>query len=466
MKMDWKAAAAALQPEYLADLKKLVAIDSSRDVEHQTDEFPLGPGPAHALQQFLAFGERDGFVTKNIDNIVGYIEYGSGSEYFAVLGHADTVPAGKGWTTDPFKLEVSGDNLIGRGTSDDKGPALAAYYAMRILKANGIHPMRKIRLVIGTDEETNWTGMKRYFETQPAPCGGFSPDAEFPLINGEKGNTSFEIKFPQTQDSVVSQLKSFQAGLKENMVPRDATAVLTSDEPQTVVKAFNDFLQTVPVTGSSETESNLIRLAIVGKAAHGMEPKNGLNAGTYLSSFLASQSLDPVGQKFVTFIAQKLHDDSRAVKLGLNFTDEVMGDLTMNVGQMQYTNDTGGLINTNFRYPQGVDPNRIAQQLQAATATATVRQISNMQPHFVAIDDPLVESLMEVYRKQTGRYHDQPEVVGGGTYARLMEHGVAFGALLPTTTDTMHQANEFQPQSDLLLAMSIYAEALATVTDK
>ncbi len=101
----------------------------------------------------------------------------------------------------------------------------------------------------------------------------FSPDAEFPLINGEKGNTSFEIKFPQTQDSVVPQLKSFQAGLKENMVPRDATAVLTSDEPQTVVKAFNDFLQTVPVTGSSETESNLIRLAIVGKAAHGMEPK-------------------------------------------------------------------------------------------------------------------------------------------------------------------------------------------------
>lgn len=190
-----------------------------------------------------------------------------------MLGHADTVPAGKGWTTDPFKLEVSGDNLIGRGTSDDKGPALAAYYALRILKANGIHPMRKIRLVIGTDEETNWTGMKRYFETQPAPCGGFSPDAEFPLINGEKGNTSFEIKFPQTQDSVVPQLKSFQAGLKENMVPRDATAVLTSDEPQTVVKAFNDFLQTVPVTGSSETESNLIRLAIVGKAAHGMEPK-------------------------------------------------------------------------------------------------------------------------------------------------------------------------------------------------
>ncbi|USS89538.1 dipeptidase PepV [Fructilactobacillus cliffordii] len=463
---DWKATAAKYQDQYLADLKQLVAIDSSRDVENQTDEFPLGPGPAKALDQFLDFGKRDGFTTKNIDNVVGYIEYGTGDDYFAILGHADTVPAGNGWDTNPFELLIQNGQAIGRGTSDDKGPALAAYYGLRILKDLGIEPKLKIRLIIGTDEETNWTGMNRYFETEPAPTAGFSPDAEFPLINGEKGNVTFETHF--TGDSAISeqQLLSFKAGLKENMVPRDAEAFVTMEDPDEVMKDFDAFIENAPVSGVASIIGKQIHFEVVGKAAHGMEPRNGINAGTYLAMFLKQLPLDQPGTNFIRFITNNLHDDSRARQLGLQFTDEVMGDLTMNVGLMDYDAETGGVVNTNFRYPKGITPAEIQAHLEKAATPyqATVTQTNNMEPHFVPADDQLVTDLMNVYKEQTGETNAQPEVVGGGTFARLMEHGVAFGALFPSATDTMHQANEFQPVADLMLAMSIYAQAIFTVT--
>ncbi|WP_429970787.1 dipeptidase PepV [Fructilactobacillus sp. Tb1] len=465
--IDWKKEAEKYKDDYLSDLKALVAIDSARDVEHATDEFPLGPGPAKALNQFLEFGNRDGFTTHNIDNIVGYIEYGTGEDYFAVLGHADTVPAGKGWDTNPFELTEKDGKVFGRGTSDDKGPALAAYYGLKMLKDNGIMPNLKIRLVIGTDEETNWTCMKRYFEVEPAPKIGFSPDAEFPLINGEKGNVTFETKFAGSDKEGENTLLSFKSGLKENMVPREAEVEIKTDDADFISTKFEEYLLDVPVTGDYENTPEGIKLEMIGKAAHGMEPKNGINAGTYMATFLKQFNFDEAGKNFIAFIADKLHDDSRAVNLGLQFTDDIMGDLTMNVGIMDYTQADGGMVNTNFRYPKGIEPAKIDEQLKnnAAYYGGSVEMDPDfMVPHFVDPSDPLVTTLMDIYKEQTGQEGAEPEIVGGGTYARMMKRGVAFGALFPGAEDTMHQANESQRVSDLLLAMSIYGQSLYNLT--
>ncbi|GAF35322.1 acetylornithine deacetylase/succinyl-diaminopimelate desuccinylase [Lentilactobacillus farraginis DSM 18382 = JCM 14108] len=167
MTIDWQKQAEKYRDQYLSDLKELISIPSVRDDEHKTDDYPLGEGPAKALQKFLSFGERDGFTVKNLDNLVGYIEYGSGEQTFAMQSHADVMPAGDGWETNPFEMTEKNGNLYGRGTSDDKGPGLAAYYGLRMLKDNGILPKMKIRLIIGTDEESDWTGMKHYFEVEP-----------------------------------------------------------------------------------------------------------------------------------------------------------------------------------------------------------------------------------------------------------------------------------------------------------
>jgi len=467
MTIDWQAEAAKHQADYLADLSTMLRVPSFRDDSQATPDAPLGPGPKEALTTFLAIAERDGFKTKNIDNLVGYAEYGDGDETLAVLAHVDEMPAGNGWETDPFEPTIKDGKLYARGASDDKGPGMAAYYGLKMVKELGLKLNKKVRFIVGTDEESNWTGMKRYFEVEPAPTLGFSPDAEFPLINGEKGNVSLQVHFGNQAEGAF-ELKQFDSGLRENMVPREAVAVITTPADDQVVTNFEAFLAAQPITGQATQDDAGLKLEVVGKAAHGMEPRNGINAGTYLATFLSQYAFAADAQDFLGFIATKLHDDSRVTQLDLAFTDDVMGDLTMNVGLLHFDQQAGGALTLNFRYPKGIEPadltKKIASELPAG---ATVTQGDFMVPHYVDPSDPIVKDLMAVYRRQTGDADSQPEIVGGGTYGRMMARGVAFGALFPHTEDTMHQANEFQPIDDLMAAMAIYGESIAVLaTDK
>ncbi|MHA8110957.1 dipeptidase PepV [Lactobacillaceae bacterium Melli_B4] len=469
MSIDWKQTAKDYQADYLKDLKELIAIDSERDDEHATKEFPLGPGPAAALAKYLEIGERDGFKTKNYDNLAGYIEYGEGDQTLGILVHADVMPAGEGWDTDPFEMTIKDNVAYGRGTSDDKGPGLAAYYGLKMLKDAGIQPKFKIRFLIGTDEESNWTGINHYLDLEPAPDFGFSPDAEFPVINGEKGNTTFITTFKGHQQGEADTeftLRSFKSGLRDNMVPRDAYAVLESDNNEKVADDFTRFLDTYPVSGDAKVTDEGLALHVIGKSAHGMEPDDGVNAGTYLATFLHQYQYAGDAENFIAFIADKLHDDSRGHKLGINKTDDVMGDLTMNIGIMHYDFKDGGLVNTNFRYPKGIGPENIMNGLTAGVTDGEVTQEDNMNPHYVDASDPVVQKLINVYKDLSGQTEAEPHVVGGGSFARLMERGVAFGALFPWTENTMHQANEFQPVDDLMLAMAIYGRALAALNEE
>lgn len=459
--MNWQAAAEGQKKNYLADLTKIMQIASVRDDSAATDEFPLGPMPAKALQAFLAMAKEDGFRTKNIDNLVGYAEWGEGDETLAILAHLDVMPAGKGWDTDPFQPVIKDGNIYGRGASDDKGPGMACYYALKYLKDQGVHFNKKVRFIVGTDEESNWTGMHRYFAVEPAPTLGFSPDAEFPVINGEKGQVSLKLTVPAGNGDGLA-LKSFKSGLRFNMVPREAVAVLTNADGDQIKSDLDQFLAANPVDGSVETNGADVTVTIIGKAAHGMEPEKGINAGTYLATFLSQYQFGGGAQSFVEFLAKYLHLDTRLDKLDGAFSDDVMGEMTMNAGILNFTADDGGHIDMNFRYPKGITPDQIQQIVQPAAAALhiQVEQGPSQQPHFVPADDPLVQTLMKAYVDQTGDTNAQPEVVGGGTYGRLMKRGVAFGALMPTTPNTMHQANEYQPVDDLVKSMAIYMQAI------
>ncbi|MBP5845510.1 M20/M25/M40 family metallo-hydrolase, partial [Lactiplantibacillus plantarum] len=120
------------------------------DDSQATDDAPLGPGPKQALTTFLAIAERDGFKTKNIDNLVGYAEIGEGDETLAILAHVDEMPAGNGWDTDPFEPTIKDGKMYARGVSDDKGPGMAAYYGLKIVKELGLKLNKKIRFIVGT----------------------------------------------------------------------------------------------------------------------------------------------------------------------------------------------------------------------------------------------------------------------------------------------------------------------------
>lgn len=460
--IEWKKVANNYKEQYLNDLKDLISIDSSRNLDEATKDFPLGKGPAEALNKFLSFGKRDGFKVKNIDNIVGYIEYGTGDKTFAILSHVDEMPGGEGWDTNPFELIEKDGTLFGRGVSDDKGPGLAAYYGLKMLKENQFNPNIKIRLILGTDEECDWQGMNRYFETEPMPDFGFSPDAEFPVINGEKGNVTFETKINFNRNNSDNQIVSFHSGLRENMVPREAVAELRISDLSLFEEKFTDFIQNNPVEGNLEKQDHSVKVSLLGKAAHAMEPNNGVNAGTYLASFLNQFEWLASDNDFLQLITKYLHLDSRGNSLNINYEDDIMGELTINTGLIDYDEDNGGFINNNLRYPKGISPEFIEEQITKyfASYNANVQEISGMIPHFVDPNDPIVKTLIEVYQKQTDLKDAKPEVVGGGTYGRLMERGVAFGALFPWSDDTMHQANEHQTIDDLVLAMSIYAQGI------
>lgn len=464
---DWLKAAQAQEKDYLEDLKALIRIPSVRDDSAATDEYPLGPRPAQALKAFLEMAEQDGFRTKNIDNLVGYAEWGEGDETLAILAHLDVMPAGKGWDTDPFEPVIKDGNLYGRGASDDKGPGMAAYYALKYLKDRGVKFNKRVRFIVGTDEESNWTGMHRYFEVEPAPTLGFSPDAEFPVINGEKGQVSLKLAVPATNGQQFI-LKSFHSGLRFNMVPREAVALVAVPDQEALAAAFNRFADQNPISGTSETTADGLKLTVIGKAAHGMEPEQGINAGTYLAKFLDQYDFAAGAKSFLHFLGQYLHLDTRMTGFDGAYKDPVMGELTMNAGILNFDENNGGDIDMNFRFPKGITPDELETTVKkiADPLGIAVKQGRAQVPHYVDPEDPIVKTLMAAYIHQTGDKDAQPEVVGGGTYGRLMKRGVAFGALMPQTPNTMHQANEYQPVADLVKSMAIYMEAINNlVTD-
>lgn len=455
MAISWQDEVQKREQALFEDLFALLKINSVRDDAAATADAPVGPGPKAALEAFLAMAERDGFVTKNIDNLAGHAEFGAGDETLGILAHVDVVPVDNYWTTDPFEPVIKDGRLYARGASDDKGPLMAAYYALKIIKELGLPVSKKVRFIVGTDEESGWQCMDRYFAVEPKPDFGFSPDAEFPIINGEKGMYSTQLLFPALSGAI----KSFTGGQRENMVPVQAEAVLPGMAVESVLSAAQAFSASHPVSVTVE-QNNIIR--VEGKAAHAMAPEKGVNAGTYLAKFLTTLNKELASQPYLRFISETLHLDHTGDKLQINYTDDIMGELTVNPGVFGAEGDHQ-FVTLNIRVPKGKDFSELDARFAELGAewgfTVGNGQKHNKPPHYVPADDPLVATLLGVYHKQTGLPAEEHSI-GGGTYGRLLERGVAYGAMFPDSIDTMHQADEFMAVTDITRSAAIYAEAI------
>ncbi|MCD5003423.1 dipeptidase PepV [Enterococcus saccharolyticus] len=465
MTIDWQKEVEARKDDLLQDLIDLLKVKSEREDDKVTPDAPFGPGPRDALLHMLAYGERDGFVVKNVDNYAGHIEFGEGDETLGIFGHMDVVPAGDGWDTNPYEPVIKDNKIYARGSSDDKGPSMAAYYGMKIIKELNLPLSKKIRFVVGSDEESGWGDMDYYFEHEEKPDFGFSPDAEFPIINGEKGNVSVAVHLPVSNEGAYV-LTSFTAGLRANMVPGTAKAVVTvadAAKAEELATAFAAFLEAHPVTGSSSIDGKTVTFDLVGKGAHGASPQIGINAATFLGLFLNDFAFAGGAKNFLTAVATYIHEDVYGEKLHTAYEDEKMGKLTMNAGLFDFdATKEQAFINLNFRYPQGTSLEKIEAGLQETLGQfepTFSAEPHHMQPHYVPQDDPLVQTLLAVYEDHTGEKGFE-QIIGGGTYGRLLKRGVAYGAMFPGYTDTMHQANEFMDLDDLFRAAVIYADAI------
>ncbi|MDR0921319.1 MAG: dipeptidase PepV [Lactobacillales bacterium] len=465
MSIDFQKEVDARKEDLLADLFTLLRINSERDDSAVTADAPFGPGPKAAMLKLLELAERDGFKTNNVDNYVGEFEYGEGDETLGIFAHMDVVPAGTGWDSNPYEPEIRDGKIFARGSSDDKGPTVACYYGLKILKELNVPLSKKIKFVIGTDEESGWADMDYYFAHAEKPDFGFSPDAEFPIINGEKGNITEYLNFDGTNGGTFI-LKSFQGGLRENMVPESGTATITVPadfDATTLEKAFADYTEANPVTGTVTVDGKDVTFVVSGKSAHGANPQTGINGATYLARFLNSYDFGGAAKGFLKVAGDYAFVDHDGEKLGVAIEDAKMGKLSMNAGVFNFVADgTDNRIALNFRYPQGTTPETIKAGLDK-TIGAFVQEITLAEhghtPHYVPMDDPLVATLLQVYEDHTGE-KGYEQIIGGGTFGRLMERGVAYGAMFPGAVDTMHQANEFIVEDDLYRAAVIYADAI------
>ncbi|MET3697212.1 succinyl-diaminopimelate desuccinylase [Bacillus oleivorans] len=453
----------------LEDTFGLLSIESILDEAKATKDTPLGEGVKEALDYMLSLGERDGFNVKNVDNLAGHIEYGNGEEIVGVLCHVDVVPAGDGWTSPPFSPEIREGKLFARGAMDDKGPTMAAYYGLKLIKELSLPLKKRVRVIIGTDEESKWRCVKRYFETEEMPKLGFAPDADFPIIHAEKGIADFFIVQKQSANSSDGiRVLYFQSGQRLNMVPDHAVAKIESGEDTSrIQEQFEQFLLNHMLTGHYSFENSITILKVEGEAAHAMEPDKGKNAGLYLSAFLSELSLDKKAKAYFRFIKNFLFQDSRGQQLGLKYSDDITGDLTVNAGVFEYSDSGKAQIGINIRYPVTYSMEEQLKSLQALLETHGfgLEDFDDSKPHHVEKDSVLIQILKKVYEEQTGE-EAKLLTIGGGTYARSLKAGVAFGPLFPGRPDVAHQKDEYIIIDDMLKAASIYAQAIFELANK
>ncbi len=447
--MDWLKIVQSYRDEYIEKTQTLLRIPTLLDhYDPQNFETPFGTPIREALDWFLDMGEADGFKVKNIDNYAGHLEMGSGDEILGILGHLDVVPTGGKWTYPPFDATIVDDKIYARGSMDDKGPTMAAYIAMKMIKDAKIPLNKKVRLIVGCDEESGMRCIRRYLEKETMPTIGFAPDADFPLIYGEKGTFSWDITGQETNELI----QLIHAGERYNVVPDECVAVLKRD----VKEAFEAYLKDHDYQGNV-TENTY---TIFGKNAHAAWPYLGVNAIFLMVDFLKTQTNSPV----LNYLDAYMTHDFYGKKLEINHCDPEMKDLTMNLALIRYENNAF-LFGTNIRYPKGFDfdlnINKIKDTL---VGTSFVFQPKgHSKPHYVDPKDPLVETLLAAYQKYSNDTTSPIITIGGGTYARTLKKAVAFGPNLPKNEDLAHQPNEYLVIDEMLMAAAIYAEAIVNL---
>ena len=448
--------------EIIKTTQEIVKIKSVE--EKPLHGMPFGEGPYKALEKTLDVAEDMGFNTKNLEGYAGHVDFGEGEEVVGVLAHLDVVPEGEGWTYGPYSGEIHDGKIYGRGTVDDKGPAVATLYAMKALKESGVELKRKIRLILGANEETGWGCMKYYFEHEKAPNMAFTPDAEFPVIHGEKGIIIFDLVYKLNNSSDCDIiLKDIKGGNAPNMVPDSAEAKLQVKDYNLFEEGYKRYIEEKSYPITINKIGNEVTVVAKGISAHGSTPEKGENAITYLMDYLGYIFNGECSVcRFIDLYNQRIAFKHHGEGIGCGFEDDISGKLNFNVGMIKL--EEGKIVLTiNIRYPIKTTSEEVYDGIRnnlKDTNIELVEGVKNTKPLYIPKDDFLVEKLMNVYREFTGDTKSQPITIGGGTYARAMENAVAFGPMFPGQVEVAHQKDEYISIDHLMNITKIYAMAL------
>lgn len=427
------------------DIARLVAVDSVAG--EPKPGAPYGEGPARALKLGLKIAGELGMDTVNCEDRIGYASIGSGEKYLATITHVDVVPAA-GWAEDPFAMREREGYIIGRGVLDDKGPSVLCLYALKFLKDSGMELRYSVRAMLGTDEECGMSDVKYYLDNYPAPVFCFSPDANFPLCNGEKGSYHGRIISNYDLGNVVK----IEGGLASNAVP---------DLAQAWVKAAG-----LKATERVEVEEldGLTHLTAHGIGGHAASPEDTINAIGVLVDYILDNKIANAQEEKYFSLLRLLHSSFDGSALGLAADDGLFKPLTI-IGGVIGVEDGRIFQSIDSRYPTNTSGENIAARIrELAGETATVTVDADKEPFYMSLDNPAVQACINAYNEVTNE-QAQPFTIGGGTYARMFPNAVSFGPEhddrpQPDFAGPIHGVDEAASKADFLEALKVYILAL------
>ena len=411
---------------------------------------PFGKEIGQMMDLAAETGRRMGFRVRTFDGYACDITLGEAEETLGILGHLDVVPVGDGWLKAPFGGEIEDGKIYGRGTNDDKGPSLAALYAMKAVQEAGIPLKRSIRLILGGDEECGWECMAWYASHAEMPRIGFSPDASFPLINTEKGMIHFDVRFPAASEGL--QVLKMATGERPNVIAGESRALVAGGKE--IAERVEAFARKTGMDYRAETAEEGVWITAKGIPGHSAYPEGRRSAIGMMLLLLKELG----AQGGIATLADAVGLESDGKSLGCAFSDDVSGALTNNMGILRLEN--GEWYGTlDFRCPVKADQEKLKAEAAAHLPGIQLTVTSQKPPHHVPADSELVTGLLAAYEEESG-LPGECQFTGGGTYAKVLEQGVAFGALFPDEEELAHLANEYERIDSLMLAMKIYTNAL------
>lgn len=435
-----------LMPELLENLSELVSYNSV----FSEDAKPFGQGNIDCLHAALELGRKYGFKAVSVDNYAGYIEMGEGDEVIGIVGHLDVVPVSDTWKTDPFKMTLIDGKWYGRGTSDDKGGVVCGLMAMKILSELGVKLNKRIRLIMGCNEESGSACMRHYVEKEgPVTCG-FTPDGAFPIVFGEKGMIFADFKGRS------SKILDIHGGTAHNAVCASVTMDLVPDSFD--ADKLRSFLSANGLECDLQRKDGYDRLRVFGTAAHASTPEEGVNAISYAMEGLYQAGLN---DEFTDMYHNKIATGYYGEGLGIDLNDQY-GRLTLNMGVAKMED---GIISItiDIRFPVTMKHGPIIEEM-VKNGEGWVVNAEGEDPLFFPLNHPMIKAMLKAYYDVTDSQLE-PQTMGGGTYARDMPNIVAFGCDTQEYNWHIHDDNEFVTEKSLALQTEIYAQALINLLE-
>ena len=444
----------------VADIARLVNIKSVR--EEARPGMPFGEGPCRALHEAMAIAREMKFDVCNFDNYVATAEIGPQPAELGILAHLDVVPEGAGWTVEPYKMTEKDGRIYGRGTSDDKGAAVVALYAMAAARAIAPSLKKGVRVILGTAEETGSEDLEYYFKQATPPPFSFSPDAGYPVINIEKGSHGPIFSQTWAEDKALPRVTFLQGGVTRNIVTREAYALTEGLDKAATEALCAAHEQKTGVKFTVSAAGTGLRIDALGVSAHAASPADGKNAQTALLALLSEL---PLADSACARAIKGLHDlfpygDNDGAALGVAQKDDISGPLTLVFSVLKLT-ETGFEGQYDSRVPICANWDNMGGVAVAALKAKgfQVRNDHMRAPHHTPAELPFVQTLLKVYEDYTGN-KGECVAIGGGTYVHNIEGGVAFGCELPGTDNHIHGADEFAVVDELLLSARIFTQVI------